>query len=183
MLLSSYRETNLKVRQSLPETAEINDDIRRLAAFDAEFVCEAPNNRLAKFEGMMKWNNKTYAIDNDKMILRGTLLIQVSHCWFEKRPGTNGHSYNLNLCRFPGCVLRNTKWCFGLVIFAGQESKLMMNSGKAKFKRTHIDRLVNILIIGVSLPFIYAFIPFWSKRQRYTKMMGARPLFSFCHSV
>ena len=49
-----------------------------------------------------------------------------------------------------GCVLRNTKWCFGLVIFAGKESKLMMNSGKAMFKRTHIDRLVNILIIGVS---------------------------------
>ncbi len=48
-----------------------------------------------------------------------------------------------------GCVLRNTKWCFGLVIFAGQETKLMMNSGKARFKRTHIDRLVNVLIVGV----------------------------------
>ena len=50
-----------------------------------------------------------------------------------------------------GCVLRNTKWCYGLVIFAGKESKLMMNSGSAKFKRTHIDRLVNVLILGVSL--------------------------------
>ena len=49
-----------------------------------------------------------------------------------------------------GCVLRNTKWCYGLVIFAGKETKLMMNSGKAMFKRTHIDRLMNILIIGVS---------------------------------
>ena len=49
-----------------------------------------------------------------------------------------------------GCVLRNTKWCYGLVIFAGKETKLMMNSGKAMFKRTHIDRLMNILIIGVN---------------------------------
>ena len=49
-----------------------------------------------------------------------------------------------------GCVLRNTKWCYGLVVFAGKDTKLMMNSGATQFKRTHIDRLMNILIIGVS---------------------------------
>lgn len=49
-----------------------------------------------------------------------------------------------------GCVLRNTRWCFGLVIFAGKDTKLMQNSGKTVFKRTHIDRLMNYLIIGVS---------------------------------
>ncbi len=70
-MVERCRETNLKVRQSLPETAEIEDDIRRLAAFNAEIIAEAPNNRLSKFEGTMKWNNKTYALDNDKMILRG----------------------------------------------------------------------------------------------------------------
>ena len=85
----------------------------------ATIICEPPNNRLSKFEGVMKWKDKTYAIDNDKILLRG-------------------------------CVLRNTKWCYGLVIFAGRDSKLMMNSGKTSFKRTHIDRLMNFLIIGVS---------------------------------
>jgi len=49
-----------------------------------------------------------------------------------------------------GCVLRNTAWCFGLVLFAGRDTKLMMNGGKAKFKRTRIDQLTNLLIIGVS---------------------------------
>ena len=68
---SIFRETNLKVRQSLPETAEMEDDNHQLAAFNAEIVCEAPNNRLAKFEGLLKWNNKTYSLDNDKMLLRG----------------------------------------------------------------------------------------------------------------
>jgi magnesium-transporting ATPase (P-type) len=48
-----------------------------------------------------------------------------------------------------GCVLRNTEWCYGLVVFAGKDTKLMQNCGKTKLKRTHIDRLVNILIIGV----------------------------------
>lgn len=53
-----------------------------------------------------------------------------------------------------GCVLRNTQWCYGVVIFAGKDTKLMQNSGKTKFKRTSIDRLLNFLIIGVSTPFL-----------------------------
>ena len=85
----------------------------------AELLCEPPNNRLSKFEGTMKWNGETYALDNEKMMLRG-------------------------------CVLRNTKWCYGVVVFAGKETKLMMNSGQTNFKRTHIDHLVNFLILGVS---------------------------------
>ena len=40
--------------------------------------------------------------------------------------------------------------CYGLVIFAGKDTKLMMNSGKTKFKRTSLDRFLNILILGVS---------------------------------
>ena len=48
-----------------------------------------------------------------------------------------------------GCVLRNTRWCYGMVVFAGKDTKLMMNSGQSVFKRTHIDRLVDVLIIGV----------------------------------
>ncbi|XP_043584122.1 phospholipid-transporting ATPase ID isoform X2 [Bombus pyrosoma] len=48
-----------------------------------------------------------------------------------------------------GCVLRNTQWCYGVVIFAGKDTKLMQNSGKTKFKRTSIDRLLNLLIIGI----------------------------------
>ena len=89
--------------------------------FPGEVVCEPPNNRLSKYEGKLTWNGQNYALDNDKILLRG-------------------------------CILRNTQWCYGLVIFAGQDTKLMMNSGKSVFKRTNIDRLMNILIVGVSVP-------------------------------
>ena len=41
--------------------------------------------------------------------------------------------------------------CYGVVIFAGKDTKLMQNSGKTKFKRTSIDRLLNFIILGVSL--------------------------------
>ncbi|CAH1166769.1 unnamed protein product [Phyllotreta striolata] len=62
-----------------------------------------------------------------------------------------GKSYSLDNdnIMLRGCVLRNTQWCYGVVIFAGKDTKLMQNSGKSKFKRTSIDRLLNFLIIGI----------------------------------
>ncbi|CAB3405779.1 unnamed protein product [Caenorhabditis bovis] len=50
-----------------------------------------------------------------------------------------------------GCILKNTRWCYGVVVFAGKDTKLMMNSGKTKFKRTSLDRFLNILIVGIVL--------------------------------
>ncbi|KAI2655301.1 Phospholipid-transporting ATPase ID [Labeo rohita] len=61
-------------------------------------------------------------------------------------------------CKYPlsnqnmllrGCVLRNTESCYGLVIFAGPDTKLMQNSGRTKFKRTSIDRLMNTLVLWI----------------------------------
>ncbi|XP_059479505.1 probable phospholipid-transporting ATPase IM isoform X2 [Neocloeon triangulifer] len=111
-------ETNLKCRQCLLETAEMGQDDARIGAFNGEIVCETPNNLLNKYEGVLTWEGKSYALDNDKVVLRG-------------------------------CVLRNTQWCYGMVIFAGKDTKLMQNSGKTKFKRTSIDRLLNFIIIGI----------------------------------
>ena len=52
------RETNLKCRQALPATAELGQDEALLGKFDAEIVCEPPNNNLNKFEGTLTWNGK-----------------------------------------------------------------------------------------------------------------------------
>lgn len=71
----------------------------------------------------------------------------------------NNHRYSLDnekvLLR--GCVLRNTQWCYGVVVFAGRDTKLMQNSGKTKFKSTSIDRLLNFIIIGVSVRYCAVF--------------------------
>uniref|UniRef100_A0A7N8WQD4 Phospholipid-transporting ATPase n=1 Tax=Mastacembelus armatus TaxID=205130 RepID=A0A7N8WQD4_9TELE len=48
-----------------------------------------------------------------------------------------------------GCVLRNTEWCFGMVIFAGLQTKLMQNCGRTKFKMTNIDKLMNTLVLWI----------------------------------
>ncbi|XP_041465604.1 probable phospholipid-transporting ATPase IM [Lytechinus variegatus] len=115
-------ETNLKVRQALPETSKLGEDLERLSGFQGEIRCEAPNNVLDKFDGAMSWAGDRFSLNNDQIMLRG-------------------------------CRLRNTAWCYGIVIFAGKDTKLMQNSGKSKFKRTSLDRLLNKMVI-----FIFGFL-------------------------
>lgn len=113
-------ETNLKAKQCLMETTELGEQHDLLWSFNGEIICERPNNLLNKFEGTLIWRNQRFALDNDKILLRG-------------------------------CVLRNTQWCYGVVVFAGVDTKLMQNSGKTQFKSTGVDRLLNFIIIGVGL--------------------------------
>ncbi|KAF0034280.1 hypothetical protein F2P81_014346 [Scophthalmus maximus] len=117
-VLIGRKETNLKVRQALPVTGDLGDDIEKLADFDGEVRCEPPNNRLDRFAGTLTCDGQKYSLDNEKILLRG-------------------------------CTLRNTGWCFGLVLFGGPETKLMQNCGKSTFKRTSIDRLMNVLVLCI----------------------------------
>ncbi|XP_073451623.1 phospholipid-transporting ATPase IK-like [Aquarana catesbeiana] len=48
-----------------------------------------------------------------------------------------------------GCKIRNTKYCFGLVIYAGVDTKIMKNCGKVKLKKTKLDIMMNYLVATV----------------------------------
>ncbi|CAK6433852.1 unnamed protein product [Pipistrellus nathusii] len=109
-------ETNLKVKQALQVTGEMENDLNQLSAFDGEVRCDAPNNKLGRFTGVLSYKGKNHLLDLDKLLLRG-------------------------------CVIRNTDWCYGLVIYTGPDTKLMQNSGKTSFKRTQIDHLMNVLVL------------------------------------
>ncbi|XP_074651102.1 putative phospholipid-transporting ATPase IA isoform X3 [Tubulanus polymorphus] len=52
-----------------------------------------------------------------------------------------------------GAALRNTQWVFGIVVYAGQESKLMLNSTSAPLKRSTVEKQTNtqILLLFISL--------------------------------
>ncbi|KAM6216677.1 phospholipid-transporting ATPase IK [Rhynchocyon petersi] len=50
-----------------------------------------------------------------------------------------------------GCKIRNTQTCYGLVIYAGFDTKIMMNSGKVHLKRTKLDKLMNKLVMLIFL--------------------------------
>nr|CAD7574759.1 unnamed protein product [Timema californicum] len=84
----------------------------------------------------------------------GEIICETPNNLLNKFEGTliwKGMRYSLDNDKvvLRGCVLRNTQWCYGVVIFAGKDTKLMQNSGKTKFKRTSIDRLLNFIIIGI----------------------------------
>lgn len=87
-------------------------------------------------------------------LLVGNIICEPPNNNLSKFEGTlrwEGEAYPLDNDKvlYRGCVLRNTRWCYGIVIFAGRDTKLMQNSGKTIFKRTSLDRLLNIIIIGV----------------------------------
>ncbi|KAG8505977.1 Phospholipid-transporting ATPase FetA, partial [Galemys pyrenaicus] len=113
-------ETNLKVKQALSVTSDLEDNLTLLSAFDGEVTCETPNNKLDRFTGVLSYKGNNYSLDHDKLLLRG-------------------------------CVIRNTDWCCGVVIFTGPDTKLMQNSGKYTFKQTQIDHLMNLLVIWIFL--------------------------------
>uniref|UniRef100_A0A3B3DKC6 Phospholipid-transporting ATPase n=1 Tax=Oryzias melastigma TaxID=30732 RepID=A0A3B3DKC6_ORYME len=84
----------------------------------------------------------------------GEVICEPPNNKLDKFTGTlnwRGNKYSLDnekiLLR--GCILRNTEWCFGMVIFAGLQTKLMQNCGKTKFKRTSIDKLMNTLVLWI----------------------------------
>ncbi|XP_054440070.1 phospholipid-transporting ATPase FetA-like [Pteronotus mesoamericanus] len=113
-------ETNLKVKQAISVTSQMEDNLKLLSAFDGKVRCESPNNRLDRFTGLLTYKEKTYILDHDKLLLRG-------------------------------CIIKNTDWCYGLVIYTGPDTKLMQNSGKSSFKRTQIDHLMNVLVLWIFL--------------------------------
>ncbi|XP_077188175.1 phospholipid-transporting ATPase IK isoform X2 [Paroedura picta] len=53
-----------------------------------------------------------------------------------------------------GCRIRNTEVCYGLVIYAGSDSKIMKNCGKIKLKKTKLNRLMDRIVLLISLVLI-----------------------------
>ncbi|XP_064481329.1 probable phospholipid-transporting ATPase IA isoform X3 [Ornithodoros turicata] len=67
-------ETNLKIRQGLPQTAEMltTKDLRTMTGF---VECENPNRHLYEFNGNLKMNTlKTLPLSPDQILLRGAML-------------------------------------------------------------------------------------------------------------
>lgn len=63
----------------------------------------------------------------------------------------NGEKYSSDLqtTMLRGTVLKNTSWVIGVVIFTGEDTKVVMNAGVTPSKRSRVERQVN--------PQVYAF--------------------------
>ena len=54
----------------------------------------------------------------------------------------NGHKVSLSQSNiiFRGCQVKNTKWVIGVVVYAGQETKTMLNSAISPQKEADLNK-------------------------------------------
>ncbi|XP_047412583.1 phospholipid-transporting ATPase VB isoform X3 [Sciurus carolinensis] len=76
-------------------------------------VCEKPNNHLNKFKGYLEHPDQT-------------------------RTGFGSESLLLR-----GCTVRNTEVAVGIVVYAGHDTKAMLNNSGPRYKRSKIERRMN----------------------------------------
>jgi phospholipid-transporting ATPase len=96
-----HREVNLKIKQALPETAHVVSP-SQLQEIQGVIKSEQPNNRLYNYDG-------TFSLSDQSGKTRELAL-------------------DPNKLLLRGAQLRNTSWIYGVAIFTGHESKLMLNS-------------------------------------------------------
>lgn len=120
-------ETNLKVRKALHAGRELKHarDCEK-----AEFVIESedPHPNLYQYSAIAKWKQRAPGTKDADVIERtepigiGNLLLR-------------------------GCSLKNTEWVLGVVVFAGRETKIMLNSGITPSKRARMAKDLNWNVI------------------------------------
>ncbi|EME45773.1 hypothetical protein DOTSEDRAFT_71455 [Dothistroma septosporum NZE10] len=115
-------ETNLKIKQGIPETASLVSSAE-LSRVGGRIRSEQPNSSLYTYEATLTMQagggEKELPLQPDQLLLRGA-------------------------------TLRNTPWIHGVVVFTGHETKLMRNATATPIKRTNVERKVNtqILMLG-----------------------------------
>ncbi|KAF4467356.1 phospholipid-translocating atpase [Fusarium albosuccineum] len=119
-------ETNLKIKQALPETSTMVSP-SELSRLGGRIKSEQPNSSLYTYEATLTMQTgggeKELALNPEQLLLRGA-------------------------------TLRNTPWVHGVVVFTGHETKLMRNATAAPIKRTKVERKLNwlvLLLVGILL--------------------------------
>ncbi|KAF2126062.1 phospholipid-transporting ATPase-like protein [Dothidotthia symphoricarpi CBS 119687] len=112
-------ETNLKIKQAIPETADFVS-AAELGRLGGKIRSEQPNSSLYTYEATLTMatggGEKELPLQPDQLLLRGA-------------------------------VLRNTPWIHGAVVFTGHETKLMRNATATPIKTTAVERMVNKQIL------------------------------------
>ncbi|KAF1995514.1 phospholipid-translocating P-type ATPase [Amniculicola lignicola CBS 123094] len=112
-------ETNLKIKQGIPETANLVSPAE-LSRLGGKIRSEQPNSSLYTYEATLTvatgGGEKELPLAPDQLLLRGA-------------------------------TLRNTPWIHGVVVFTGHETKLMRNATATPIKTTAVERMVNKQIL------------------------------------
>uniref|UniRef100_A0A8C9N9T3 Phospholipid-transporting ATPase n=1 Tax=Serinus canaria TaxID=9135 RepID=A0A8C9N9T3_SERCA len=97
--------------------------------FQNTIICEMPNNDLNKFKGYME------------------------------QPNHEQVGLNIENLLLRGCTIRNTEAAVGIVIYAGHETKAMLNNSGPRYKRSRIEQRMNRdIFLCVGLLFVMCLI-------------------------
>ncbi|KAI1082393.1 phospholipid-translocating P-type ATPase [Whalleya microplaca] len=114
-------ETNLKIKQALPETSTMVSP-SELSRLGGRVRSEQPNSSLYTYEATLTMQagggEKELPLNPEQLLLRGA-------------------------------TLRNTPWVHGIVVFTGHETKLMRNATATPIKRTKVERQLNMLVLAL----------------------------------
>ena len=106
-------ETNLKSRNAVPSLAHIR------SAAD----CASPHN---------KFRIECDRPDVNMYKLHATVKV-----------GKEVFPVDMQMALLRGTVLRNTEWVIGVVMYTGQDTRIVMNSGVTPSKRSKVERQMN----------------------------------------
>lgn len=124
-------ETNLKIRSSVPETDHLStpDDCTHIRFY---VDSEPPTTNLFSYNATLVFPS---GLPDRPRSRGGPIKIPI----------------NLNSMLLRGCVLKNTEWVIGLVVFTGSDTKLSLNSGDTPSKRSRIEKMMNPQVYVVYL--------------------------------
>ncbi|KAF9942506.1 hypothetical protein BGZ67_001488 [Mortierella alpina] len=125
-------ETNLKIRRCVPGLSDLRSP-EECARRQFWVESEGPTNNLLKYNGAV-----VFPLHPKRLDPSTTQEQEQEH---EQELVRVGIDMNHLLLR--GCILRNTTWVIGLVVFTGSDTKLQMNAGQVPSKRSDIERKMN----------------------------------------
>ncbi|CAH2351573.1 phospholipid-transporting ATPase Dnf2p [[Candida] railenensis] len=152
-------ETNLKNKTALHCGGSGNlKHANDLGATKFWVECDPPNGSLYTFKGTLHYE------DYDES---GELINP------DEKEAINADNILLR-----GSTLRNTKWVIGLVVYTGEETKIMINSGITPTKKSRISKELNLsVIINFGFLFVLCFISGLINGLFYTKKNTSRLYF------
>ncbi|KAI9179413.1 hypothetical protein H9P43_004733 [Blastocladiella emersonii ATCC 22665] len=132
-------ETNLKVRRGMSETAHVRHPAE-CRGLQMVVTAEPPNSNMFSFKGAV-----TLASLGDP----GTPAAAAAAAYQDmvRVPLPAKIAVTINGVLLRGCVLRNTAWVIGVIVYTGPETKLRLNSGETPSKRSIIEKLMNPQIV------------------------------------
>jgi len=119
-------ETNLKIRTVNKHLNQTYRTDKEINTLKGSVVCEKPNNAIYKFEGYVDIASSE-----------------------EKIP------QSIENFMLRGCIIRNSEYVIGSVVFTGMETKIMQNTAEPRYKFSNLELLNNKAIIIV---FILQFV-------------------------